>query len=249
MISMSATTTVFRTEARLFTREPGALFWIAVFPAVLLGILGLIPSFREADPDLGGRSAVDLYVSVGVLLGPIMAGIQAMPTVLSGYRERGILRRLRATPVRPRSILAAQVGLHAIAAAASSLLVIAVGRLAFGTPLPQNLPAYALGLALTLASTLALGAVITAVAPNTKTSTVISTLVLFPSMFTAGVWIPVQAMADWLRSIVSFTPLGAASEILNEASLGDWAQLGDAAVLLGWTAAFAVIAVRSFRWE
>lgn len=246
---MSATTTVFRTEARLFTREPGALFWIAVFPSVLLGILGLIPSFRENDPGLGGRSPIDLYVAVSVLLALIMAGIQAMPPVLSGYRERGILRRLRATPVRPHAILAAQAGLHAGAASVSAALVIAVGRLAFGTPLPQNLPAYGLGLVLGLASVLALGAVVTAVAPNAKISTMIGTLVFFPTMFTAGVWIPVQAMDDWLRTLVSFTPMGAASEILDAASQGDWAHLGDVAVSFGWIIVLGLLAVRYFRWE
>lgn len=43
-------TAVLRTELRLFRREPGALFWMLVFPTLLLAILGSIPSFREADP-------------------------------------------------------------------------------------------------------------------------------------------------------------------------------------------------------
>ena len=40
------------TEARLFAREPGWLFWILLFPSLLLGVLGLVPSFREPDPEL-----------------------------------------------------------------------------------------------------------------------------------------------------------------------------------------------------
>ncbi|MDQ0793900.1 hypothetical protein QFZ58_002388 [Streptomyces sp. B1I3] len=83
---------VLRTETRLFLREPGSLFWILVFPAALLTVLGLIPSFREDDDALGGRAVIDLYVPVAVLLAMIMAGLQAMPPVLTGYRERGILR-------------------------------------------------------------------------------------------------------------------------------------------------------------
>ncbi len=45
--ALSASTAVLRTEARLFTREPGALFWILVFPTLLLVILGMIPGFRN----------------------------------------------------------------------------------------------------------------------------------------------------------------------------------------------------------
>ena len=61
-------TAVVRTEARLFVREPGAMFWILAFPVVLLTILGLIPAFREADASLGGRRVIDLYVPTVVLL-------------------------------------------------------------------------------------------------------------------------------------------------------------------------------------
>lgn len=103
---------VLRTEARLFLREPGSLFWILAFPTVLMTILGLIPSFREHDDAFGGRRVIDLYVPVAVLLAMIMAGLQAMPPVLTGYRERGILRRMSTTPVRPSTLLGAQIALH-----------------------------------------------------------------------------------------------------------------------------------------
>ncbi|RRR69604.1 ABC transporter permease, partial [Streptomyces sp. RP5T] len=85
-------TAVLRTEARLFRREPGALFWILLFPTLLLVILGSIPSFRHPDPGLGGLRTVDVYVPVAVLLGLIVGGLQSMPQTLTGYRERGILR-------------------------------------------------------------------------------------------------------------------------------------------------------------
>ena len=65
---MSATTAVLRTEARLFGRELGFLFWIVLFPTVLLVILGLVPSFREPADDLGGARVIDVYTPVSVLL-------------------------------------------------------------------------------------------------------------------------------------------------------------------------------------
>ncbi|MFD0852272.1 ABC transporter permease, partial [Actinomadura adrarensis] len=112
---MSASTAVLKTEFRLFTREPGALFWIVVFPTALLVIIGLVPPFREPNPDIGGRRVVDLYVPIVVLLSVVVAGIQTMPTVLSTYREQGILRRLSVTPAQPRSLLAAQLIMHGVA--------------------------------------------------------------------------------------------------------------------------------------
>lgn len=245
----SPTAAVLRAEARLFGRELGSLFYILLFPVVLLSILGAIPSFREESADLGGMSVVDLYVPVTVLLSMIMAAMMAMPSIVLAYREAGVLRRLRTTPVRPSSILAVQVLLHVATVAASSVLLLTVGRLVFGTPLPESWPGYLLAYALALIACFSFGAAITAVSPNARTAAVLGSLAFFGSMFTAGVYLPVQAMGGLLRRIVEFTPLGAASEAMNTAMLGSLPNLRDLAVVAVWGLLLALISARAFRWE
>ncbi|MFC8267082.1 ABC transporter permease [Streptomyces cinereoruber] len=243
------TATVLKTEARLFGREPGSLFWVMLSPTLLLVILGLIPSFREASEDLGGRRVIDLYVPVSVLFALIMSGLQAMPPVLSGYRERGILRRMSTTPVRPGALLTAQLALHAAAALVSALLVIAVGRLAFGVALPGNPAGYLLVLLLAVACGLALGATVCAVSRTQKIATAVGSAVFFPTMFTAGVWVPVQAMPDTLQRIVGLTPFGAASEALDTAASGGWPGWAALGVMALWAVALTGASVRWFRWQ
>ncbi|MEU6930439.1 ABC transporter permease [Streptomyces sp. NPDC046385] len=245
----TATRTLLRTEVRLFGREPAALFWVMLSPTVLLVILGSIPSFTEPSADLGGRRVIDVYVPVSVLFALIMAGLQAMPPVLAGYRERGILRRMSTTPVRPGSLLTAQLVLHGVAALLSALLALTVGRLSFGVALPGNLPGYLLALLLATACSLALGAAVCAVSRTQKISTAVGSAVFFPSMFTAGVWVPVQAMPDTLREIVGFSPYGAASEALDAAAGGAWPGWGPLAVTTLWVVLLTGAAVRWFRWE
>lgn len=247
--SPSASAAVLRSEFRLFLREPGALFWVVVFPAVLLSVLGAIPSFREADPSLGGRRVIDLYVPVSVLLSMIFAGIQTMPGILTGYRERGILRRLSATPARPGSLLAAQMVLHGCASAVSVTLVLAVGRLGYEVALPRQFAGYAVAVLLTTLSALALGATLSAVSRTMKMSQAIGTMVFFPMMFTAGVWVPVQAMPDMLRHISEFSPFGAAAQALDQAATGSWPAWAHLGVTGLWAVLFAGTAVRWFRWE
>ncbi|GAA4059227.1 ABC transporter permease [Actinomadura miaoliensis] len=246
---MSVSTAVLKAELRLFGREPFTLFWIVVFPSVLLTILGLIPSFRDPDPELGGGRVIDLYVPVNVLLAMIMAGIQALPPVLSGYRERGILRRMSTTPVRPAALLTAQIVLHFAAALGSSLLVVAVGRLAFDVALPGHLPGYLLALLLGALGALAMGAAVTAVTPTTKATTVVGSLAVFPMMFVAGVWVPVQTMPELLRHIVEYFPFGAASQALHQAADGAWPDWTHLGVTAAWAAVLIAAAVRWFRWE
>ncbi|WP_185995139.1 ABC transporter permease [Nocardioides campestrisoli] len=243
------TRAVLRTEARLFAREPGSLFWIMLFPVALLCILGAVPSFRDPQPELGGLRTIDLYIPVTVLLSMIMAALMAMPPVLMGYRERGILRRLRTTPVSPGTVLLTQAALHAAAVLVSLVLLLAVGRLAFDIALPGSVLGYAVALLLAMAAAFSMGAVVAAVSPNVRVGTAIGMVFFFPSMFTAGVWFPVQAMGGLLRDAVVLTPLGAASEALHTAGTGSFPGAVDLVVVAVWTAGLALLAVRAFRWD
>ncbi|RFU88247.1 ABC transporter permease [Streptomyces triticagri] len=240
---------VLRSEAVLFRREPAALFWILAFPTVLMVILGLIPAFREPDEGLGGRRVIDLYVPVAVLLGMITAGVQVMPGVLTTYRERGILRRLSTTPARPSMLIAAQVVLHAAAIALSALLVLAVGRIAFRVSLPAQPVGYVLAVLLACLAALAVGATIAALCRTIKMAQAVGTVVFFPMMFTAGVWAPVETLPETLRRIVECTPLGAASQALNDAAGGDFPGLLHLGVTAVWVVVLLSAAARWFRWE
>ena len=240
---------VLRTEIRLFHREPGALFWILLFPTLLLVILGSVPSFRHAEADLGGLRTIDVYVPVAVLLGLIVGGLQAMPQTLTGYRERGILRRMATTPVRPSALLTAQMTVFGGAALASALLALTVGRLAFDVRLPKQPAGYLLALVLAVLVSLALGAVVSALSRTTKIAGAIGSAVFFPAMFCAGLWAPVQTMPDVLARIVGCTPFGAAAEALNRAAAGDWIGWTHLGVLVAWTVVLTAAAARWFRWE
>lgn len=247
--SASPTRAVLRTEARLFGRELGALFWILLFPVALLCVLGAVPSFREPTADLGGLRVIDLYVPTMILMSMIMAAIMSMPAVVWAYREAGVLRRLRTTPVRPTSLLGAQVLLHAGAVAASSALVLLVGRVVLGVRLPEAAGAYAVAYLLALVAAFSLGAVATAVAPNARAGSVLASVLFFASMFTAGVWFPVEGMGGWLRQAVDLTPLGASAQAMTAAMLGDLPSGEHLLVVVAWGAVTSVVSVRTFRWE
>ncbi|MET9383853.1 ABC transporter permease [Streptomyces sp. NPDC002928] len=242
-------TAVLKTEVRLFRREPGSIFWILLFPTLLLVILGSIPSFRQPDDDFGGLRTVDAYVPVAVLLGLIVGGLQSMPQTLTGYRERGILRRMAATPVRPSSLLSAQMLVYGAASLASALLVLVVGRLGFDVRVPKQLFGYVLALLLAVLVALALGSLVAALSRTTKIAGAIGSAVFFPSMFCAGVWLPVQAMPDVLARIVGYTPFGAAAQALNQAAAGHWPGWTHLGVLVAWILLLSGAATRWFRWE
>jgi ABC-2 type transport system permease protein len=246
---MSASTAVLKAETRLFAREPGSLFWVLAFPSLLLLGIGLIPAYRQADPGLGGDRVIDVYVPSVVLVALITASVLSMPGTLTTYRERGILRRMRTTPARPAHLLIAQLVLHAVAAMLGAVLAVVVGRVVWAVALPEQLLAYGITLLLATLAGLATGAVITALARTAKAAQAIGLAVFFPSMFAAGIYVPLQVLPDTVRRIIELLPFGAAAQALNQAASGGWPAWNHLAVLALWTVVLMAAAARWFRWE
>src|SRR5262245_54759772 len=123
------------TEVKLLLREPVALFWGLAFPMALLAVMGLASSGPQAD--LGGLRLVAVYEPILIAFVTVAFAIQGLPAVVAGYRERRILRRMATTPVGPVRVVAAQLAVNlAVVVIATAGILAAVGRLAFGVPLP-----------------------------------------------------------------------------------------------------------------
>ena len=236
-------------ELKLLAREPVQAFFTVLFPTILVVILGGIPAFRRANPDLGGSRVIDIYVGIAVALTVAMLGLQVTPMTLATYRERGILKRLATTPARPQMLLAAQLTAALLTAILSSALVIAVGRIAFDVPLPAQLAGFILAFLLAALGVFAIGLFISSLAPTGKAANSIGTLLFFPSMFFAGLWTPREVFPHTLQRIGDFTPLGAGERALHDAMTGHWPSLLSATVLVGYLAVFGLGAARLFRWS
>jgi len=247
---MSALTKLIAVEAKLFAREPLALFWGLAFPALLLFALGqFFPGFRDPSSDLGGYRMVDLYAPIILSLGLATLAFTTLPAILSTYRERGVLRRLSTTPVHPARLVVAQLIVQVVIAALGCLLAVAVGVVVFDIMIPQNLAGFALAFVLAAASMFAVGLLIGAVAPTVASGQGIGMAVYFPMLFFAGVYFPRQAMPDGLRAVSDLTPSGAAVQALGDA----WGGLAPTTSSLLVMAAIAVgasmLATMIFRWE
>lgn len=246
---MSALARLTATETKLFFREPMIVFFALGFPPILLVILGSIPAFREPDANLGGLRVIDIYAPIVIAMGIALFALNALAQLFATYREKGVLRRMRTTPVKPRVMLGAQLLMATILSVATMLVVLTVGRLAFDVRLPRQLPAYLLGYVLAALAMFAVGLLVASLAPTGKSAGAIGTLVFFPIVFFAGLWIPRDSMNDVLRTISDFTPLGAGVQSLQDAAAGHWPHLLHVAVMLGWTIAAGGLAARYFRWE
>jgi ABC-2 type transport system permease protein len=237
------------TETRLFSREPLDWGFALVLPPLLLVILGAIPSFRVPEEGLGGLRVIDLYPPIIVAIAITMLALMTLPQRFATYRDKGVLRRMRITPVRPAMMLSAQLLLCLMMSLVTLVVVLAVARLVFAVELPQQVFAYLIAFVLTALTMLAIGLLVASLAPTGPAAGVIGTVLLFPLLFLAGLWIPRASMNDVLLTISDFSPLGAGVQALQDATAGNWPQLLHVVVLLGWTFICGGLAARYFRWE
>lgn len=246
---MSALSRLTTTETRLFFREPMLVFFALAFPPILLAIFGAIPSFREPDASLGGLRMIDLYVPIVVAMSLALFALNSLSQLFASYREKGVLRRMRTTPVKPGVMLGAQLLMSTILSVVTMVAVLAVGRLAFDVRLPRQLPAYLIGYLLAALAMFAIGLLVASLAPTGKSAGAIGSLLFFPIVFFAGLWGPRDNMNNVLRTISDLSPLGAGVQSLQDATAGNWPQPLHLAVMLGWTIVAGGLAARYFRWE
>ncbi|KUL27178.1 ABC transporter permease [Actinoplanes awajinensis] len=237
------------TELKLLVREPVPVFFTIFFPTILVLILGCIPAFREPSPELNGVRTIDVYVGISMALVLAMVGLQVMPAVLAAYREKGVLRRFATTPVRPITLLGAQLMSSILIAVVSSAICIAVGFFVFDVPLAANVAGFVLAFLLCAAGVFAIGLLVAALAPTGKAGNAAGTLLFFPSMFFAGLWTPREFMPDVVQRIGDLTPLGAGERALHDAMTGSWPNALSSVVLVGYLVVFGLVAARLFRWN
>jgi ABC-2 type transport system permease protein len=245
---MSSASTMLRTESRLLARNPGVMIWSAILPVTAAIVLGAIPAVREPSDALGGLSFFQVYQPILVLFAITLLAVQALPDVLTRYREMGVLKRLRTTPVSPALLLFAQLALTLSVSVACMVLMVVVPALV-GAPWPENMVAFLLSYLLAAWAILGLGMVIASLFRNAKVAAGFGSALFFVLQFFAGLWIQRPLMPTWMRHISDLTPSGAAAQALTDSSTGHWPHPLHVTVLLVWGAAMSFIAVRKFTWE
>lgn len=252
-LGMRGLPTLIGSEARLFLRDFGNLFFVLLFPTVLLVGMGFaIPGMRDPIDDAGawtGLRVVDLYLPVMFCVAAATAGLTALPAYLASYRETGVLRRMSTTPMRPAGVLLAQVVVQLGGVIVGSLLALLAGSLVFGTPMPDQPLVALLAFLFAVAAMFGIGLLIGGMANKGTTASGIGMLIYFPALFTAGLWTPGPVMPETLETISTYTPLGAGSQAMTDAWYGGDFPALQLVVMGAWAVVLFVAAARTFRWS
>jgi ABC-2 type transport system permease protein len=238
-------------EIKIFVREPLGVVGTVGVPVLLFVILGrvIVPRL-QAGSDVSQRiGAVDLPVFAALLIA--ISVVLSLVTIIAIYRDSGILKRLRATPLRPVTILSAHVLVKLLFTAVTFAAMLLAGRRYY--PLLDGVPfvSFAAALLYTTVCILSLGFLIASVVPTARFAQPLGTLILYPMLGVSGLFVPVDALPPVLQAISRVTPLTYAVSLLKGIWSGEgWlAHIDDVVALALMFSVLTALSARLFRWE
>ena len=238
-------------EAKLFLREPASAFFTLIFPLMMLFIYGAI--FSNAPiPGAGSRQdAIGNLIPSFTAMSIGIVGLMPVTITLATYRENGVLRRLRTTPIHPLVVMAAQVMVVFIMTVLGVLLLVMAGKLIYHVQFTGNAWSILAGFAFSSLSFFGMGFILASIMPTARTAQIVGMVLLYPMLILSGAGWPRELMPGAIVKVASFLPLTYVVNLLRGLWIGEtWGQhTTDVIVLLIMFVVGAVVSVKLFRWE
>jgi len=238
-------------------RTPRTLIFTIAFPLVFLVLFNsiFIHGSDSATLPTGLELSAQAYFTAGIVAYAVaLSTFTTLAVSLTTQRENGQLKRYRGTPMPPWTFIAAQVLRATAQALAMAALLLAVGAVAYGVPIPgSTFPAFVLYVVLGTATLCSLGIALSAFTPTPDAASTIAPFTVVMLAFFSGVWIPVEQLPHWLETVGKVFPLyhlalGLQTALAPGAG-GSGLDTENVLILLAWALLGARIASKRFRWE
>ncbi len=232
-------------ELKLFAREPFSLIFTLAFPIVLLVVL--IGSFKPNDPAFGGHHPSNYYLAsyIGVVIGAI--GLIALPVHLAAYRERGVLRRFRASSIPAWTITASHLLTGLVMATLGTIVLILAATLIYGAALPSAIAPVIGAFVLAALSFQAIGILLGSLMRTARAAQAVGMLLFFPMWLLSGAGPPPSIMGAGMRHLSDALPLTFAVRAIQQPWLGTQSQLLYPLLLAGMLITAGALSLRASR--
>lgn len=239
-------------EIKIFVREPLGAIGSIVVPVVVFVMLGratagqTVPT-SSAMSGLLGPGGIPTLVSMLITISAVLS----LVAIISIYREGGILKRLRATPLRPWTILSAHVLVKLLLTAVTMAAMVLAGRRYFAIDAGVPLVKFTIALLISTLSILSVGFIIASIVPTARFAQPIGAVIVYPMLGLSGLFVPIESLPPVLRAIARVLPLSHSASLLQGIWTGDpWsAHLGDIGALAAVFVVCIALSSRVFKWE
>jgi ABC-2 type transport system permease protein len=238
-------------EAKLFLREPVGAFFTLVFPLMMLFLFGLIYT-NNPIPGMEGQISISSFVPILTAMIIGTTGLMSTTITMATYRENGILRRLRTTPVSPLIVLTAQVIVIFAMTSLGVILLFTAGMLVYQVSFEGSILSMLAGFLLASLSFFGIGFIVAGSMPTARTAQIVGLVLLYPMVFLSGAaGFPRELLPAAVQNISAVLPLTYVVNLLSGVWIGEaWSQhFTDVLVLAGILVAGVLISIKIFRWE
>jgi len=239
-------------ETKLLVRDPMTLVFSFGFPLVMLFVLAEVfgNSVEGRDePAFRNVGAIDYYVPAYVALVIASIGLVSLPVHLASYRERGVLRRLIASELKPRSLLGAHVVVSFVLAAVTGFVMSAVAFAVYRNASPASWFGVIMGFALASITFTAIGVLLGSLLPNARSAQVVGLTLFFVMMMISGAGPPPEVISGPMHVIANALPLTYGIRLIQDPWLGfDW-SVRALLVSVGFLIAAGALGLRPSRWR
>ena len=216
---------------------------------VIFILLGRSLGFGRLDATSADQAPFNVPI-LAVLIIAISA-VLSLVTIITIYREGGILKRLRATPLSPVTILGAHVIVKLVFTVVSLALLVLAGRQFLPGAIDVNLPSFTAALLVSTLSILSLGFLIASIVPTARFAQPIGAALLYPMIAVSGLFFPVEQLPPLLRIVAYGLPTTHAVSLMQGIWDGSgWgAHWGNVGGLVLVFVVCTAVSTRVFRWE
>jgi len=236
-------------ELKLFIREPITLVFTLALPVIFLFVMGGVFGNTPNPKVYRGVGAMDYYMPSYFGLVMMAIGTAALPVHIAGYRERGVLRRFRASSLSVWSVLGSQLLVSFAIAIAGSLLVFAFGMLVYKPHLPISPGLLAVAFVLGTLCFASFGFFLGAVMPSTRSAQGVGLILFFIMMILGGAGPPPEVLTGAMRVVGEITPMRHVIIMLQDPWLGFGWNVNASLIVAGITVLATLLSARFFRWE
>jgi ABC-2 type transport system permease protein len=238
------------TDIRLYLREPVGAFFVVAFPALLVLLFGAIFG-NQPSPMFGGYGSMDISMPGYTAMILATVGLMNIPIVTAGYREMGVLRRLKVTPLKSLTYILSDLSANLLATMLGMLGVILLGWLIYRVRFEGQVWAVALAVLYSFLAMASFGYVIASLAPSARAANIIGLAILYPMIFLSGAGMPLEILPEGLRKVSSIIPLTYVVKLLRGVWFGAPIQdLWPSIIVLGvMLIVFGLLAAKLFKWE
>lgn len=242
----------FAHTQTILWRDLSSVFFAVAFPVILVAV---IPTVNGGGDRVmaSGQPIGTFFAATMAIYGAAVTAYVNMPQGLAEDRERGVLKRMRATPLPAWALLSGRV-LGALVVALLTLAAIVVLTAVMYRPsVPPGWPALIVTFVTATVCFAVVGLAVATIVRSAQAGVGVALGTLLPLSFISDIFVFGVTFPAWLDGIAWFFPLRHASRAMTDATLPgtgawdlSWQHLG---VILAWTVAGAIVVALRFRWE